>query len=192
MHVWHKLLATIAAIILLCLLRLYINPSEDYGEARVGGVFTLTDTHGNTIRDTDFRGRLMLVYMGYSHCPDICPMTLTVMSEAMKALGPNARKIAVIFISLDPERDTPQALGSYLNSFDPRIIGLTGSSKAINEAAKAYKVFYKKSSTPGAGSYLVDHSGFLYLMDGNGRYIMHFGPDVKADGLVRAIREHFQ
>jgi protein SCO1 len=181
-------IAGLVAALLIALI--YGGHPSGYGEARIGGAFALTDTHGKTVRDTDFRGRLMLVYMGYSHCPDICPMTLARMSEALKTLGSDASGIAVIFITLDPGRDTPQALGSFLSAFDPRIIGLTGSAQAIDGVAKAYKAFYKKSPTPG-GNYLVDHSGFLYLMDGQGKYIRHFESDVKAAELAEVIRRHF-
>jgi protein SCO1/2 len=162
-----------------------------YGEAGIGGTFVLTGTRGQTVKESDFRGKLMLVYMGYSHCPDICPMTLATMSEALKALGPDADKIAVLFISLDPERDAPQALAAYLASFDPRITGLTGSRQAIDEAAKAYKAYYKKVVTPNTGSYLIDHSGFLYLMDTRGKYLTHFEAGVKSGELAKAIRSYF-
>jgi protein SCO1/2 len=181
-----------ALTILLVVLRLSLDHGpQGYGEARIGGSFALTDTLGRTVTDTDFRGKLMLVYMGYSHCPDICPMTLSVMGDALKNLGKDADKVAAMFISLDPERDTPQVLGRYLAAFDPRIIGLTGNKEAIDDVARAYAAYYKKVETPNAGAYLVDHSGFLYLMDRQGKYIAHYGPDVKAQDLARAIRANF-
>jgi cytochrome oxidase Cu insertion factor (SCO1/SenC/PrrC family) len=131
-----------------------------YGEAQIGGAFTLTGTHGQRVKDSDFRGKPMLVYMGYSNCPDICPMTLSVMGETLKLLGPDAGRVAVTFITLDPERDTPEVLGQYLSHFDPRIIGLTGSKEAITGVAKAYKTYFARAKTPDPAHYLVDHSGF--------------------------------
>jgi protein SCO1/2 len=166
------------------------NASRSYGEARVGGVFTLTGTQGKDVSSGDFRGRLMLVYMGYSHCPDICPMTLSIMSDALKNLGTDADKVAAIFISLDPERDSPKVLSDYLASFDSRIIGLTGSKDDIAKVAMMYAAYFKKVEIPTTGSYLVDHSGLLYLMDRQGKYLTHFGPEVKAPELAKAIREH--
>jgi len=160
-----------------------------YGKANIGGGFQLVDTTGHQTMEADFRGRMMLVYMGYSYCPDVCPMTLSTMSETLKLLGPDANKVAAIFITLDPERDTPQVLHTYLAHFDKRIIGLTGSKEAIKSAAEAYKAYYAKSSPPNTGSYLVDHSGFLYLMDKEGKYVTHFGPDVKAEDVATAIRK---
>jgi protein SCO1/2 len=178
--------------LLLTVLRLfYDHGPQHYGEARVGGSFALTDTRGHTVSDADFRGKLMLVYMGYSHCPDICPMTLSTMAEALKTLGKDADKVAAIFISLDPERDTPQVLASYLAAFDTRITGLTGSKEALGKITKAYAGYYKKVAVPNAGGYLIDHSGFLYLMDAKGKYIAHYGPDVKAQDLAGAIRANF-
>lgn len=161
------------------------------GTAKIGGEFTLTDTHGQHVKESDFRGHLMLVYMGYSHCPDICPMTLQTMGEALKILGNDADKIAVLFISLDPERDTPKVLGEYLRSFDSRIIGLTGSKEEIAHAAQVYRIYYKKESVPDNNNYMIDHSGFLYLMDAQGKYIAHFDTTVKADALAQTLRQNF-
>lgn len=183
--------------ILLALIGLYLWPAHapqlvvrSQGEAQIGGDFTLTDTHGKTVSDKDFHGRPLLVYMGYSHCPDICPMTLGVMSETLKALGPDADKVTMIFISLDPERDTPQALGDYLKAFDGRITGLTGSAEQVEHAASVYRVVHEKSAE-NAGNYQIDHSGFLYLMDRQGKYAAHFDTNVKVPELTQKIREQF-
>lgn len=184
--------AVITALLALLHLFAELHPGpHGYGEAHIGGHFTLTNRQGHTVSDQDFHGRLMLVYMGYSNCPDVCPTTLAMMSATLKNLGADADKVAMIFISLDPERDTPQVLKTFLASFDPRITGLTGSQEDIRKVARAYAAYYKKAPTPNTGSYLVDHSGFLYLMDGEGKYITHFESDAKAPELIKAIREHF-
>ena len=158
------------------------------GEVRIGGSFALTGMHGQPVRDTDFRGRLMLVYMGYSHCPDICPATLDTLGRSLDLLGPDAAKVAMIFISLDPKRDTPQVLRRYMDAFNPRIIALTGTPAAIADATKAYKVFSAKAAVS-EGNYLVDHSGFLYLMDRNGKYVTHFDSGVTPEAIVKAVKQ---
>ncbi len=165
------------------------NPKPTgYGEAQVGGAFTLTDTKGHTTRDSDFRGRPMLVYMGFTHCPDICPTTLTTLSAALKILGSDANDVATIFITVDPTHDTPAVMGKYLESFDPHIIGLTGSEEAIKNVTKAYKVYAQKEVSAHADSYTIDHSGYIYLMDKNGKYVTHFAPNVKPETIAQAVR----
>lgn len=162
-----------------------------YGEAQVGGHFSLTDSSGKPVSDRDFAGRFMLIYLGYAHCPDICPATLSMMGDVLKALGGDADKISVIFITVDPQNDTPVALAEYLKPFDSRIVGLTGSKEAIEQVVRAFKGSAKKADNPGPGNMLISHSGLIYLMDREGKYISHFESDVKRETLLQAIRAQF-
>ena len=121
------------------------------GAALVGGPFSLVNTDGKSVTDRDFRGKLMLVFFGYAHCPDVCPTELQTMSAVMDKLGPEAAKVAPIFISVDPKRDTPEALSSYMKNFDSRIAGLTGNENDISNVAKAYRVYYRKAGDGSGG-----------------------------------------
>ena len=145
------------------------------GKALVGGPFTLTDTTGKRITDQDFRGKYMLVFFGYTSCPDICPTTLQLMAGVLEKLGPKADRITPIFISVDPERDTPKKLQSYVKSFDPRLIGLTGTPDEIAAAAKVYRLYYAKvPNKDKPGDYTMDHSSVIYVMDPKGDFVTHF------------------
>jgi protein SCO1/2 len=147
---------------------------ETSGKALVGGPFTLVDASGKTVTDQNFRGRYMLIFFGFTHCPDICPAELQVMAAALDQLGDKAKKVVPIFITLDPERDTPEAVGAYVKNFSPNIVGLTGSMDAISAAAKAYRVSFSKFQDPTGGeNYTIDHSAFAYLMGTDGEYITH-------------------
>ena len=156
-----------------------------------GGPFVLTASDGQMVTERTFRGRYMLVYFGYTHCPDICPTTLMTVSEVLKKLGPLADKIQPIFISIDPERDTPQVMGEYVQSFDPRIVGLTGSRSEIAAVAKQYRVFYKKAPVENSSDYLMEHSAYIYLMDPDGRYVTLFSHDQTGapDQMAARLRE---
>ena len=142
----------------------------------IGGPFTLTDQDGKTVTSADFKGEPILVFFGYTHCPDVCPTTLDSLSQTLRALGPG-RKAAALFITLDPARDTPAVMKDYLSSFDARIVGLTGSQSAIDEVARAYRVYAKQVPT-GDGAYSLDHTGVVYLMDKNGAFVESFNPDL--------------
>jgi protein SCO1/2 len=142
----------------------------------IGGPFTLTDTNGKTVTDAAFKGEPTLVFFGYTHCPDICPTTLASLSQVLAALGPD-KKAAALFITLDPERDTPAVLKDYLLSFDPRIVGLTGSPAAIGAVEGEYRVYSKKVPTQG-GDYSMDHTGLVYLMDKTGNFVESFNADL--------------
>ena len=156
------------------------------GEASVGGPFSLTDQDGRGRRADDFRGRFMLVYFGYSYCPDICPTTLAVMADALEKLGPEAERIVPIFITIDPERDTSRVLRAYLKAFGPRFVGLTGNAKAVAAAAHAWRVYYRKR--PLGGGYAVDHSSYIYLMGADGKFIAIFNETLGPDGLAQALK----
>ena len=139
------------------------------GVAQVGGPFRLVDQNGRTRTDTEFRGRWMWVYFGYTNCPDVCPTTLSLMSEALKELGGRANRIAPIFVTLDPAHDTPRILKLYVDSFDPRFIGLTGTERQIAAVAKEYHVWRVKRPLKGGG-YSIDHSSVICLMDPSGHF----------------------
>jgi protein SCO1/2 len=155
----------------------------------IGGPFELVDTSGREVTDQTFRGKWMLVYFGYTSCPDACPTTLSEISLALDALGPLAPKVQPIFITIDPERDTPTALADYVKTFDPRIVALTGSTEQIAAAAKAYRVSYAKVATSDGGNYLMDHSSIVYLMDPEGRLATFFPPDTTSERIVDTLRQ---
>ena len=147
---------------------------ETSGKALVGGPFTLIDSAGKTVTDQDFRGRYMLIFFGFTHCPDICPAELQVMAAALDQLGDKAKKVVPIFITLDPERDTPEAVGAYVKNFSSNIVGLTASKEAISATAKAYRVSFSKfQDKSGGDNYTIDHSALAYLMGADGEYITH-------------------
>lgn len=160
------------------------------GKALVGGPFNLTDHNGHTVTDRDFRGRYMLVYFGYTFCPDVCPAGLQVMSAALDQLGAEADRVVPLFVSLDPARDTPEKLAEYVKSFGPRLIGLTGTPDEIAKLARAYRVYYKKVDEPKAPqNYTLDHTSIIYLMAPNGEFITHFTHATKADELAARLRQ---
>ena len=161
------------------------------GAAAIGGPFTLTDHLGQRVSDADFRGRYMLVYFGYMYCPDICPTSLTRNAEALAMLGDKAASVVPILITVDPERDTPDNLKEYVPLFDTRLIGLTGTADEIKAVAKAYRVYYAKVGPQGSDptDYLVDHSGFSYLMGPDGRFVQFFRHDLGAAEMAERLRK---
>ena len=156
----------------------------------VGGPFALVDHHGKRRTDADFRGKLMLVYFGYTYCPDICPTDLLQIGLAVEKLGAAGSEVQPLFVTLDPQRDTPKHLAAYVPHFHPRFIGLTGTQSAIRQAASAYKVYYQKVAVAGRTGYTVDHTAFIYLMDRNGRYLGFFPPGTSAERMLEIIRPH--
>ena len=164
------------------------QPVQSSGTALVGGPFSLTGTDGKTVTDADFRGRYMLIFFGFTHCPDICPAELQVIAQALDSLGDKGKTVAPVFITLDPERDTPQVMAEYVKSFGPNFVGLTDSPEAIAAAAKAYRVAYAKvENKESAGDYSVDHSGLVYLMDPEGRYVTHFSYGTSAKEMAEKL-----
>jgi cytochrome oxidase Cu insertion factor (SCO1/SenC/PrrC family) len=158
------------------------------GKALIGGPFTLTNQKGERVTDATFRGKYMLVSFGYTSCPDVCPAELQLMANAVDLLGANAEKITPIFITVDPERDTVQQIGSYVENFSPRMVGLTGTPEEVKEAASAYRVYYAKAEGASTASgYLMDHSTFIYLMDPQGQYVTHFAYGTTREKLAEAI-----
>jgi protein SCO1/2 len=159
-----------------------------YGRGSVGGPFTLTDQTGKPRSDTDFRGKLMIVYFGYTYCPDVCPTSLLLMETALDKLGPDAaKKVNLVFITIDPERDTTKLLKGYVENFGPTFIGLTGTPQQIADAARAYRVYYQKVPSKDGGPYLMDHSSIVYLLDRNGRFVTHFTHEAKAETIAAGV-----
>jgi protein SCO1/2 len=161
------------------------------GIASIGGPFTLTDHTGKTRTEKDFRGKLMLIYFGYTYCPDVCPTALQVMSVAVDGLGDKAAAVAPIFITVDPARDTVSHLENYVKNFQDGMIGLTGTEEQIRKAAKVYRVYYRKAETGEnkGKDYLMDHSSVVYLMDREGRYVTHFTHQSQSEEIEATIRK---
>jgi cytochrome oxidase Cu insertion factor (SCO1/SenC/PrrC family) len=158
-----------------------LGRTVETGTAKVGGPFTLIDQDGAKRSSTDFRGRYMLIYFGYSSCPDVCPTTLSLMADALDKLGPKAEKIVPLFITIDPQRDTPAKLKPYVASFGPRFVGLTGDLATIRKVAGLYGVYLKKEPLAG-GNYAMDHTSVIYLMGPDGKFVGYWddsaiGPD---------------
>ncbi|MGL4441169.1 MAG: SCO family protein [Bosea sp. (in: a-proteobacteria)] len=149
-------------------------PSADGNRASsVGGPFELTSMDGARVSNRQFEGAPMLMFFGFTHCPDICPTKMMELSEIFRAAGDKAAKARAVFITVDPERDTPAILKSYLSSFDPRIVGLTGTQAEIDAAVKAYRAYYKRVPTSN-GDYTMDHTAIVYLMDKRGQFVGTF------------------
>jgi len=149
------------------------SPAPIAMTSAVGGPFQLVDQNAKPITEQDLKGHPFLVFFGFTHCPDVCPTTLFEVSEIFRALGPEAKDIRALFITVDPERDTPAVLKDYLSSFDPRIIGVTGDGTAVAAAEKAYRVYAKKVPIDGGG-YTMDHTAIVYLMNKDGRFVAPF------------------
>ncbi|MDJ1158003.1 SCO family protein [Chelatococcus sp. SYSU_G07232] len=171
---------------------LALSPGQQQapGGAGVGGPFTLVRQDGQTVTEKDFAGAPFLVFFGFTHCPDVCPTTLFEVSEVLRAAGDKGKRVRALFITVDPERDTPEVMKSYLGSFDARIVGLTGSPAAIDAVAKAYKAYAKKVPLKDGG-YTMDHTAIVYLMDAKGRFVGSFNlkrsPDEAARDLLRYL-----
>ena len=159
---------------------------------KLGGPFSLVDQNGVTRTDREYRGKYLLVFFGYTYCPDVCPTTLAVIKSALEMMGSRADRIVPLFITVDPKRDTPEKLKAYLASFGPRFVGLTGDDQAIATVAKEYRVYYQTHPAQGGGEYTVDHSGIVYLMDETGAFIANYSldesPDKMAQDLLQRLR----
>lgn len=158
------------------------------GTALIGGPFTLTDQNGKKVTDADFRGRHMLVFFGFANCPDICPAGLQLIAAALDKLGSKAANVTPIFISVDPERDTPEKLATYVKNFDDRLVGLTGTKEEVAAVAKAYRVFYEKTpNEKNPAEYGMNHTSIIYLMGPDGAYVAHFTPTTSLDQMVEKL-----
>lgn len=158
--------------------------------AAIGGPFTLVDHTGRAVTEADFAGRFMLIYFGFTHCPDICPTELQIMANAVDSLGGDARQVVPVFITVDPERDTPAHLKDYVAAFHARMVGLTGTPEQIAAVAKAYKIYFSKVEAD--GGYQVDHTSFVYLIgpDGVLRTVFRGGTSDKA--MAAEIRDQLR
>lgn len=163
-------------------------PRDVTQPSNVGGPFTMVDQNGKTVTEASFKGEPFLVFFGFTNCPDICPTTLYEMSEVLKRLGPDANKTAALFVSVDPDRDTPEKLKQYVSSFHPRIFALTGSEAQVEAIKKEYRVFAKKVPLKD-GDYTMDHTAVVYLMDKNGRFIAPFNLQRSADEAAADLRK---
>ncbi|MDP6708864.1 MAG: SCO family protein [Alphaproteobacteria bacterium] len=171
------------------LVGVFEDERESIGQVAIGGPFSLVDHSGRRVSEADFKGRHMLLYFGYTFCPDVCPTELQAMSEALDALGPDAAGVQPVFISIDPERDTPAVLAEYRQHFHDKFRMLTGTLEEIRAAAKTFRVYFTKVDDDGSDDYLMDHSSVVYLLDGEGRYVAHFGPNTASEEMARRIRE---
>jgi cytochrome oxidase Cu insertion factor (SCO1/SenC/PrrC family) len=160
------------------------------GKAPVGGPFDLVDHTGRRRTDAEFRGKLVLIYFGFTHCPDACPTELLSMSLALDKLGRAADAVQPLFITVDPARDTPAVLADYVSSFHPRLVGLTGEPAAIKTIAHAYKTFFARAAGGSAGHYAIDHTGFIYVVGPDGRYRGFLPPQLAPEQIADAIRPH--
>ena len=159
------------------------------GKALIGGPFALVDHTGTARTEKDLLGRFAVVNFGFTNCPDVCPTTLQTISDALELMGPAAQRIRPVFVSVDPDRDTPERLRTYREAFDERILMLTGSEAAVARAAKAYKVGYNRMKPAEDGSYMVNHTALIYLMGPDGGYITHFPFRIAPDKLAAALKK---
>jgi protein SCO1/2 len=169
---------------------LWLSRSGGNGALGIGGPFTLQDGSGKTVTDKDFRGKYMLVYFGYTFCPDVCPTTLNAVADAMDKMGPAASRIQPLFITVDPKRDTPPVVKQYAAAFGPSIEGLTGTPAEIATVAKEYRVYYAEHRTgPGPNDYSMDHSSVLYLMSPDGGFIAPVRADQSGDEIAANLKK---
>jgi protein SCO1 len=163
--------------------------ASDITGSSFGRDFELKDPQGNTRRLADFKGKAVVIFFGYTQCPDVCPTTLAALAEAMKRLGSEADRVQVLFVTIDPERDTPQLLAQYVPAFDPRFLGLYGDAEATARTAKEFKVIYQKVAGATPGSYTMDHSAGTYVFDPQGRLRLYVTNGQGADVFVHDLRE---
>lgn len=182
------LFALVASLLLFGVFGIGMRPPQ--ATVQIGGPFTLLDSNGQSVTDRTFRGKWMLVYFGYTYCPDTCPTTLNEMAEALDKLGPDAAKIAPLFITVDPKRDTAAVLRDYVKAFDTRIHGLTGSPQQIATVAREYRVFYQRSDAEkDPKEYLIDHSSLIYVMNPAGQFTAYFSHDATPDNIATGLRK---
>jgi protein SCO1/2 len=171
----------------------WFGPPAQVARPAVGGPFALVDTQGRAVTESDFRGRFMLVYFGFTYCPDVCPTSLTAIAQALDRLGADADKVVPVFITVDPERDTPEQMKEYVRHFHPRLVGLTGTPEQIAAAAKAYRVYYAKAKASGAPAddYTMDHTSIIYLMGRDGKFLAHFSHGTEPEAIAARVRAFF-
>ena len=166
-------------------------PQRSSGAALIGGPFTLVNQRGETVNEADFRGKFSLIYFGFTHCPDVCPTALQIMSVALEEVGEAADAVTPVFITIDPERDDVATVAAYVAHFGENFVGLTGTPAQVETAARAYKVYYRKVEDPGsAGGYAMDHSSVVYLMSPEGEFLANFTHETRPDRMAAKIREY--
>lgn len=159
------------------------------GKVPVGGAFVLADPAGRRVALADFRGKLVLLYFGYASCPDVCPADLAIIGETLRDLGAEGEQVQPVFITLDPERDTPAVLREYVAAFHPRLVALTGTEGEIRRVATDYKVFFEKVQLPGTRTYVIDHTAYTFLLDADGRFVSLFPPGTPPGRMAVMLRE---
>ncbi len=163
-----------ALVIMLLLVACSQQPSQPWVLTNIRGhmpdlAFHLTNDKGRAVIGADYRGKIVLLYFGYTHCPDVCPLTLAKLSAALHTLGKQAREVRILFVSVDPQRDTPKVLHTYVQAFSPQMVGLTGSQQQIEDITKRYRVVYTYGKPEASGNYVVTHSAAIYIFDGHGQ-----------------------
>jgi len=188
------ILGAVAALALLALsggLALWMtgrgSDSSFSAGASIGGAFTLTASDGSAVTDQTYRGKWLLIYFGYTYCPDACPTALNEISTAMTKLGASGAKVQPLFITVDPERDTPKVMADYVQAFDGHIVGLTGTTAQIAAVAKEYRVYFERRKTD--DGYLMDHTSLIYVIDPRGRFVRLFPGDMKGDRIAQYLAE---
>ena len=182
-------LAGVASIVLIIVLVSGRDPVPSAGASAIGGPFSLVDQDGRPVTDKDLRGRPFLVFFGFTHCPDVCPTALFEISEVLGKLGPDAQRVSALFVTVDPERDTPAQMKDYLSSFNPRLVGLTGDPAAVAAVAKEYRVYVKKVPLD-HGDYTMDHTALVYLMDKDGRFVAPFNLKRSTEDAAADLRRY--
>ena len=168
------------------------GPKKDteVSEVPIGGSFNLIDHDGNTITDKSLVGKYSIVYFGFSHCPDICPVALRKISKSLSSLSEkNLDKIQAYFVSLDPDRDTKELLKAFIRGYHSKIKALTGDKRSVGKAADSYKVYHVKNEQSDPNNYLIDHSSLIYLMGPNGKYVKHFSVDISPNELTDELKK---
>lgn len=190
-HVLLPLISIIIAAIALLIGTLIISQrGVEQGTSAIGGKFSLIDQDGRTVTEQDLQGGPSIVFFGFTHCPDVCPTALFDIGQIYSALGPDGKRLKTFFITVDPERDTRELLKMYLSSFDPNIVGLTGSVESVAQVMKAYRAFARKVPME-SGNYTMDHTSLVYLMDAKGRFVSSLNFDQSPDDLAKKIRSYF-
>jgi len=183
------LAACLVAIGALAVVAVDLKPQAASRQVAVGGPFSLTDQNGKTITDADMKGHPFIVFFGFTHCPDVCPTTLYDLSQALNGLGDDAKNIPALFVTVDPERDTPEVMKRYVSNFNPDIRGVTGDPAAIQAMVKAYRGYAKKVPTED-GDYTMDHTAVVYLMGADGQFISPLNLQRPTAEVVKELREH--
>jgi protein SCO1 len=165
-----------------------LEPQQRPRAALIGGAFALEDGEGKTVSDQTLRGRPFLVYFGYTHCPDVCPTELARVSDILSKMG--NKPIPTLFITVDPERDTPKIMQDYVSSFNPAIIGLSGSPQAVAATEKTFRVYSRKGQPQPDGDYSMDHSSIVYLMDKNGAFVEAFNVEQSPEEAAKELQKY--